>query len=242
MDSRRRQRSIALNLIPPLPIPHGLEYPLVSRMHLVVVHPRLGARRRPFSRSPGSRSRANLRVLGPLTGGPQGQPSPLQTPHGRHRVQGIFPTSPGQVPHGYPTVHHSVATGFPIPPGCCFALSIARFTLFISNRNPATSCSRSPHPSFPLPRVCCSALATPLSRPHHFIPFLIPFLYPTGPPATLWRGPLDPHPSGDCFVLLALGAPISTSLPLLLLHSPAQPRTVTSGASGLPVPRDPLTR
>ena len=34
MDSRRRQRSIALNHIPPLPIPHGLEYPLGSRMYL----------------------------------------------------------------------------------------------------------------------------------------------------------------------------------------------------------------
>ena len=34
----------SVNHIPPFPIPHGLEYPLGSRMHLGVVHPRLEAR------------------------------------------------------------------------------------------------------------------------------------------------------------------------------------------------------
>ena len=81
---------LSVNHIPPLPVPHGLEYPLGSRMHLGVVHPRLEARGRPFPRSPRSRSRVNLRVLRPLTWGPQGQPSPLRTPHGRPEVQGIF--------------------------------------------------------------------------------------------------------------------------------------------------------
>ena len=99
VDSRRRQRSIALNLIPPLPISQGLDYPLGSRMHLVVVHPRLDTRGRPFPRSPRSCSRVNLRVLRPLTPGPQRQPSPLQTPHGHPGVQGIFLTSRGQVFH-----------------------------------------------------------------------------------------------------------------------------------------------
>ena len=92
MDIRRRQRSFALNHTPPLPIPHGLEYTLGSRMHLVVVHPRLEARGRPFPRSPRSRSGVNLRVIRPFNGGPQGQPSPL-TP------QGIFRTSCGQAPN-----------------------------------------------------------------------------------------------------------------------------------------------
>ena len=55
--------------------------------------------------------------------GSQGRPSPLRTSHGRPGVQGIFPTSRGQVPHGWPMVHHSMATGFPIPWGCCLALS-----------------------------------------------------------------------------------------------------------------------
>ena len=106
---------LSLNHIPPLPMPHGLEYPLSSRMHLVIVHPRLEARGRPFPRPPWSRSRVNLRLLRPLTEGSQGQPSPLRTPHGRPGVQGIFPTSRGQVPHGWPMVHHFMATGFPIP-------------------------------------------------------------------------------------------------------------------------------
>ena len=115
----------SVNHTPPLPTPHGLEYPLSSRMDLGVVHPWLQARGRPFPRSPRSRSRVNLPVLRPLTRGPQGQPSPLRTPHGRPRVQGIFTTSRGQAPHGWPTVHHSMATGFPIPRGCCLALLVS---------------------------------------------------------------------------------------------------------------------
>ena len=123
VDRRRRQSSIALNHIAQLPIPRGLEYPLTSQMHFGVVRPRLEARGRPFARSPRSCSRPNLRILGPLAWGPQGQPSPLETPHGRPGVQGIFSTSRGQIPHGWPMVYHSMATGFPIPWGCCLALS-----------------------------------------------------------------------------------------------------------------------
>ena len=127
VDSPRRQRSISL-CQPHSTTPHlsGLEYPLGSRMHLGVVHPRLEARGRPFPRSPRSRSRVNLRVLRPLTRRPQVQPSPLRTPHGCPGVQGIFPTSRGQAPHGWPMVDHSMATGFPIPRGCCLALSASR--------------------------------------------------------------------------------------------------------------------
>ena len=116
---------LSVNHIPPLSIPHGSEYPLGSRMHLGVVHPRLEARGRPFPRSPWSRSRVNLRVPRPLTQGSRGQDLPLRTPHGRPGVQGIFPTSRGQVPHGWPMVHHSMATGFPTPWGCCLALSVS---------------------------------------------------------------------------------------------------------------------
>ena len=146
MDSRCRQHSIAFNHIQPLPIPHGLEYPIGSRMYLFVVHLRLEARRRPFPRSPRCRSRVNLRVLRPLTRGPQGQPSPLRTPHVRPAVKNIFPTSRGQVPHGWPTVPHSIATGFPFPQGCCLALSVAQFPLLRFVRNSAMSCSLLPHP------------------------------------------------------------------------------------------------
>ena len=116
---------LSVNHIPPLPTPHRLEYPLGSRMYLGVVHPRLEARGPPFPRSPRSRSRVNLRVLEPLTRGPQGQPSPLRTPHGRPGFQGIFATPRGQAPQGWPMVHHSMATGFPIPQGCCLVLSVS---------------------------------------------------------------------------------------------------------------------
>ena len=53
MDIFRRQQSISINHIPPLPIPHRLEYPLGSWMHLVIVHRRLQDGGRPFPRSPG---------------------------------------------------------------------------------------------------------------------------------------------------------------------------------------------
>ena len=44
---------------------------------------------------------------------------------GPSRSSGHIPTSGGQVPHGWPMVHHSMATGFPIPRGCCLALSVS---------------------------------------------------------------------------------------------------------------------
>ena len=188
---------LSVNHIPPLPIPHGMEYPLGSRMHLGVVHPRLEAREQPFPRSPRSCSRVNPRVLRPLTRGPQGQPSPLLTPHGRPGVQGILPTSRGQAPYGWPMVHHFMATGFPIPRSCCWALSVSH----------PIPCSPLPHPvtgpipaslGFPIPRGCCAA------------PFHPPSLVytPAGRQQPCGAGPLDPHPSRDRFVRLARVAPI----------------------------------
>ena len=131
---------LSLNQIRPLPIPHGLEHPLDSRMHLGVVHPRLEARERPFPRSPRSSSHVNPHVLRPLTRGPQGQPSPLRTPHGRSGVQGIFPTSRGPAPHGWPMAHHSMATGFPIPRGCCSLFSASLIPWFATPRRPSPLC------------------------------------------------------------------------------------------------------
>ena len=58
VDSPCRQHSIALIHIPPLPIPHVLEYSPGSWMHLVFVHPRLEARKQPFPPSPGFHAHA----------------------------------------------------------------------------------------------------------------------------------------------------------------------------------------
>ena len=187
---------LPVNNIPPLPTPHGMEYPLGFRMHLGVVHPRLEARGRHFPRSPRSCSRLNLRVLRSLTRGPQGQPPPLRTPHGRPGVQGIFPTSRGQAPHGWPMVHHSMATGIPISRGCCLALSVSH----------PIPCSPLPHPvtgpipasrGLPIPRGCCAAPFHPPSR----------VSTPPGRQQPCGAGSLDLHPSGDRFVRLALVAP-----------------------------------
>ena len=215
MDSRRRQRSIALNHIPTLPIPHGLEYPLSSRVHLCVVNPRLEGRRRPFARFSRCRSRVNPRVFRPLSRGPQGQPSPLRTPHIRPGVQGLFTTSRRQAPHGWPMIHHSMATGFPIPRGCCSVFSASPRLLV---RIPATSLSPLPglvthhglspaSRAFPLSWGCCAALATLPSQSRPLLPSSHVYT-PPGCQQPCGAGPLDPHPSGDCFVRLARVAPI----------------------------------
>ena len=176
-------------------------------MHLGVVHPRLEARGRPFPRSPRSRSHVNLRVL--CTRGPQGQPSPLRTPHGRPRVQGVFPTSRGQAPHGWPMVYHSMATGFPIPRGCCLALSASLpITCPVPLRH-IPSLAQSPlHMVF----CCLGAVVWPVPHP---CPSPVPRSHPSSrvntPPGRQQprgAGPQDPHPSGDRFVLLARVAPI----------------------------------
>ena len=140
-------------------------------MHLVVVHLRLEASRRPFPRSPWSRSRVNLRVLRPLTRGSQGQPSPLRTPHRRPGVQGIFPTARGQAPHGWPMVHHSMATGFPIPWGCCLALSASLpFPCPIPLLpHPGTGPFPASH-GLPTPSGRCAALAARPSPPRPLVP------------------------------------------------------------------------
>ena len=183
-------------------------------MHLVVVHPRLEARGRPFPRSPRSRSRVNPRALRPLTRGPQGQPSLLRKPHRRPGVQGIFPTSRGQAPHGWPMVHHSMATGFPIARGCCSVCSASPHPLVC---NPATSRSPVPRPvthlglfpasrAFPFSWGCRAALAP---RPSLSCPLLPSsrVYTPPGRQQPCGAGPLDPHPSGDRFVRLARVAP-----------------------------------
>ena len=89
------------NLVRNFPaIPHGLEYPLGSQMHLVIVHPRLEARGRPFSMFPGFGSRLNLRVLEAFDPEASGSTLTPRTPHGCLGVQGIFRTSRGQAPRG----------------------------------------------------------------------------------------------------------------------------------------------
>ena len=157
----------SLNHIPPLPIHHGAEYPLGSRMYLGVVHPRLEARGRPVPRSPRSCSRVNLFLPRPWTRGPQGPSAPLRTPHSRPGVQGNFLTSRGQGPYSCLMVRHSMATGFPIPRGCCSVFSASPLPLFC---NPATSLPPVPRPvthhglltaprACPFSRGCCAALA-----------------------------------------------------------------------------------
>ena len=192
-------------------------------MHLVVVHPWLEARGRPFPRSPWSRSRPNLRVLRPLTRGSQGQPSPLRTPHGHPGVQGIFPTSRGQVPHDFPwfttpwrlvtQFHGGVAWRFrpPCPPHVPFPFASSWHRPVPSvpwTRYPVGPLCGSSHMPFPAPSPC---------------PF-IPCVHPCG------AGPLEPLPSGNRFVRLARVAPF---LPPSLSPVP-RPRPISLGCRAAP--------
>ena len=173
----------------------------------------------PFHVLPGSRSRVNLRVLRPLTQGPQGRPSPLRTPNGCPGVQGIFLTYHGQAPHGWPMVHHSMATGFPIPRGCCLALSVS-------------------HPILcPVPLCHIPSQAQPerpvVSRAHRAVvpPVRHPYLSPGPPPI--------PRPVARAHRVLIHSGTVSCSLHGSLLFNPLLPRTwrvllrmFLSGASG----------
>ena len=176
-------------------------------MHLVVVHPRLEARKRPFPRSPWSRSCVNLRVLRAID---PGISRSTLTPADTSRPSwssGHFPDFPWSgspwLAHGSP-LH---GDWFPHPMG----LLLGAFVL------PAHPMSHSllPHPGtgpfpashgLPSPSGCCVALATRPSPPRPLV--LSSRVYT--PPDCLQpcgAGPLEPLPSGDCFVRLARVAP-----------------------------------
>ena len=128
----------------------------------------------------------NLRVLQPLTRGPHGQPSPLRTPHGRSGARGIFLTSRGQVPRGWPTGSHSMATGFPIPRVCCLVLSAIL---------PCRAVFATPRCPFPLCHIPLLALSPYLS-PH---PVLIPHRAASNPTARAhW---ILMHPGAVSYIL-----------------------------------------
>ena len=80
-----------------------------------------------------------------------------------------------------------------------------------------------------LPPICPALLCPPPCyflfpvvasryRPHPGVPSGIPCLYPTGPPATHWRGPTPL--SGDRFALVARVAPIPSTIPWPVPSSP----------------------
>ena len=206
MESRRQRRSIALNRIPPLPIPHRTEYPLSSRMHLVDIHPRLEAKGRPFPCSPGLCSCVNLRVLKSLTRGPQGQPSPREHLTAVPEFMAFFPLL---------VVRLLMVGPWFTTPSQLFSQSHGAVVRPL------------PHP--------------PLTRPHNLIPSLIPCFYPTGPPATGWRGPTGsssiPGPFHSPCTGRSYSLPFSRSFPYL---TPDVPRTGQQVTFPRPWPRLPF--
>ena len=216
----------------------GKQVPRVaSQIHLDFVHPRLEARGRPFPRSLRFRSGLNLRVRRPMTWGPPGQQSPLQTPHGRPGVQGIFPTSRGQTPHGWPMVHHTrrlvsqshgvVAWRFLSPHFPCS-------DLFKTPRCPVPLCHIPSAAHSPRPVVSRSQGAVARPLPHPF-----PGAVASSDPSSRLYTPAgcqQPCGSGllrvDRLVLLARVAPIPSLFLSHVLRSPDQPRLIESGTSG----------
>ena len=208
MDNPRRQRSISLcqpHSTTPQPSQAGV--PIGSWMHLVVVHPRLEARGRPFPCSLWSRSRVNLRVLRPLTQGISRSTLTTADTSPSSRSSGHFPDFPWPgspwLAHGSP-LH---GDRFPNPMG----LLLGAFGL------PALPMSHSPlpHPGtgpfpvslgLPTPSGRCAALATRPSVPRPLVPSSRVYT-PPGRLLPCGAGPLGPHSSGDRFVRLARVAP-----------------------------------
>ena len=194
-----------------------------------------------FPQVPLTREPTCTQALDPRTSGSTLTPADTSRPIG---AQGFLPTSRGQAPHGWPMVHHSMATGFPIQRSCCSVFSASPRPLF---RNPATSPSASPHSvthlglfpaswAFPLSRGCCAALATLSSRSRPLYRSLIPCLYPSGPPATIWRGP-----TGSSSIRGPFRAPCTgRSLPAPLWWGGLFPSGPVGGPSSWPRPRFPL--
>ena len=233
MDSPRRQQSISLCQLH-FTTPHPSQVGVPTRLPdaLGCCPSTAGGQGATLSTFPWSRSRVNLRVLKPLTRGSQGQPSPQQTPHGCPGFQSIFLTSRGQVPHGWPMVHHSMATGFPIPRGCCLALSVS---LPIPCPIPLL-----PHPGtgpfpashgLPTPSGGCAAPAPRPSAPRLLVPSSLVYT-PPGGQEPFGAGPLDPLPSRDRFVRLARVAPF----PHPSLSPVQQPRPNPLGLLSGPIP------
>ena len=100
------------------------------------------------------------------------------------RSSGHFPDFPWS---SWPMVHHFIANGFPIPWGCClvFSASLSIPCPIPLCLLPAPALSQRPMDSITLGLLCGSS-PTPFPAPSP-CPF-IPCLYPTGSPATLWRG------------------------------------------------------
>ena len=133
-----------------------------------------------FRQVPLTREPTCTRAIDPGTSGSTLTPVDTSWPS---RSSGPFLTSRGQAPHGWPMVHQSMATGLPIQRGCC---STSYFPL----PHPVTHLGLLPASrAFPFSCSCCATLATLSSWSRPLFPSLIPCFYPTGPPATLWRGP-----------------------------------------------------
>ena len=189
MDSRRRQRSIALNHIPPLLIPHGLEYPLGFWMHLVFIHLRLeasGETVSTFPRVPLTREPTCTQAINPgasraaLTSAATSRPS---------RSSGHFPDFPwsgslwlahGSPLHGnwFPNFMGLLLGAFCHPSVCALICSLPRDVLFpfvISRQRPNRRV-----PWFPVPKeLLCGPWRSPFLPPSpHPIPHPVFMAHP----------------------------------------------------------------
>ena len=239
VDSRCRQRSIALNHISRLPIPHRLEYhsaPGCTWLSSISCWRPEGdlfhVSQLLLTCEPTCTQAIDLGTSGPtLTPADTSRPS---------WSSGHFLHFRGQAPHGGSMVHHSMATGFPIPRSCCLALSafFACSDSFATQRYPVSLCLILSPAQSPRPTVSCSLGAVVLPFPHSF-PGPVPSSHPssrvytpTGCQQPSGARPQHPHPSGDRFVLLARVAPLPSPCPALMVRSLDQSRMILSGASG----------
>ena len=208
MDSPRRQRSISL-CQPHSTTPHPSRVGVPTRLlDALGCRPSTaggqGATLSTFPLVPLTREPTCTQAIDPGISRSTLTPADTSRPS---QSSGHFPDFPWPVPHGWPMVHHSMATGFPIPRGCCLALSAS---LPFPRPNPLL-----PHPGtgpfpasrgLPTPSGRCAALATRPSPPRPLVPSSRVYT-PPGRLLPCGAGPLGPLPFADRFVRLAQVAP-----------------------------------
>ena len=233
MDSRRRQRSISPSQ-PQSTTPDPSQFGVPTRLpDALGCRPSAaggqGATLSTFPQVPLTREPTCTQAIDPGTSGSALTPADTSRPC---RSSGYFPNFPWP---GSPWLAHgSPLRGdwFPNPTG--LLLSILRLPSFPGSQpcDVPFPCATSRHPSWPIPRASgLPILLGLLCAPGHTLfsvpspsPFLLCF-YPTGPPATLWRGPTGSSSIRGPFRAPSTGCslPAPVPVPCAMSRHPSRP-------------------
>ena len=221
MDSRRRQRSISFSQ-PHSTTPHPLRVGVPTRLpDALRCRPSAaggqGATLSTFLQVPLTREPTCTQAIDPGTSGSTLTPTDTSRPS---RSSGHFPDFPWS---GSPWLANGSALhGDWFPNLTGQLLSILRLPSSPGSqpRDVPFPCGTSRHPSRPSPRVPCLPILLGLLCGPSPTPFSVPSpspfilcLYPTGPPATLWRGPTGSSCIRGTFLAPSMGRSLPAPVP-----------------------------